>query len=159
MEEQQAGKPFCGPWLQYKGGCGEQGDLSTWRGSVLFLTRGTQDGGASGGQDAAAGAAGASLGRLAGAAPPAAATAAPTLVVTDSAPGGAEQRPPAVLLDNAGPWSIWRFDIKLELTSSQRPVKYQCTTAAGDATPTFDFWVPAAGQPMHWSEWQAPLPG
>jgi hypothetical protein len=126
-----------GPFLRY-------GDVdkatSTWRGSVLFLTRPGE-------------------GAPAGSAPPA-------LEIEDADAGGqlaAAQSPPA-LLDSVLGWDFWRFDLSFKLGRSARPVTYRVrhTGGAGEA---FTFWLAGAGQPFHWgytscngfsgSEWSA----
>jgi hypothetical protein len=158
---------IAGPFLRFQGGTGP-GDTS-WRGSVLFLTR-------------------------AAASASAEAAPQPTLTLSDTnagSDGAVLHLTPTKLSDCLG-WVFWRFDIELQLVPWQRPVAYSisagepcpgggqplpcvgilaqqaalvvcvrlpidhtrhacCASCVGqDETRTFTFWLPAVGQPMHW---------
>lgn len=139
--------PYAGPWLRYhQSGVPGKGSAS-WTGSVLFVTRGATGGGASG--NGAAAAAGASS-------PPPGQS--PTLHLIDSfrdanieISAGERSEAPATWLDTVGEWAFWRFELAFQLTPFQRAVQYRVEApASGVATPTYTFWLPAEGQPMHW---------
>lgn len=160
-------RSFIGPFLRFQSGTGP-GDNS-WTGSVLCLNRSQPAGpaaptpappvaGLEGANGAANGAAAAghaaeaaALGVAANAAVP---QESPVLNFTDShggatGAGGGEQRLTAVQLDSCEGWAFWRFELAFTLTEWQRSVTYTIT-AGGQTTPVYTFWLPGAGQPMHW---------
>ncbi|KAI7842923.1 hypothetical protein COHA_003432 [Chlorella ohadii] len=168
-------RSFAGPWLRFGSGTGPQ-DGDQWRGSVLCLTRAhsrvaaaaAPGGGGSTGPNGgtaypgfspaglAAGPATPTAG-LTGAAAGTATAPRPVLLLRDARSGGGggssgtadrrlDQPSP---LDSCEGWTAWRFELELSLTEWQRPVEY-CLEAGGQSTPTYTFWLPAVGQPMHW---------
>lgn len=136
---------FAGPFLRFQSGTGPD-DGREWRGSVLCCTRAANPaaaasaaaaptaartraaGGDTNGGDIAAawpGAAAAEPARPPAAAGSDGAAPSPTVVIEEASGAGGEDRLTAVQLDECEGWVMWRFDLALQLTDYQRPVKYR----------------------------------
>ncbi|PRW44508.1 plasma membrane [Chlorella sorokiniana] len=166
-------RTFAGPWLRFGSGTSPL-DGTAWIGSVLCLTRGAGLAAAAAAPSSGAGSGGLNGGTAQAGYPPAGVAAVPTAaspgLTGAAASAGAAPRPVLLLrdsrsgsggdggerrldqptaLDSCEGWTAWRFELELSLTEWQRPVDY-CIQAGGQATPTYTFWLPAVGQPMHW---------
>ncbi|PSC71461.1 DNA repair REV1 [Micractinium conductrix] len=124
---------FAGPYLRYNGGCSPTAPTE-WTGSVLIVTK----------QDAANG------GGAGGGAP--ALTLVDSLRDADAAvaPDETSVLSAPTKLDECNGWTFWRFELSFELAIFQRSVQYGVTLPGGASVPTYTFWLPAVGQPMHW---------
>ena len=53
-------------------------------------------------------------------------------------------------IDGCLGWHFWRFDIELELSAEQRPVRYTVTPPGGGADVSATFYVPGEKESWHW---------